>query len=181
MTATLPRRLALLAALFSLATLPGCKSKPAWQVVSYPTEGFRASFPTQPKLQKKYISVDADILEVRMYVAETQDDEPEGALMVGVADSGPGNHGLPDVQLDNVRNLSLAAAHAHLIGEKKIALGAWPGRATESESDTIHFSARSYLAGDVLYQTLVVTQRGVTYRNTARFLDSFQVIPRVTK
>jgi hypothetical protein len=35
------------------------------------------------------------------------------------------------------------------------------------------------MVGDTLYQTLVVSPLGSNYAETARFLDSFQLIPRV--
>jgi hypothetical protein len=37
------------------------------------------------------------------------------------------------------------------------------------------------MVGSTLYQTLVVAPLGKPYADTARFLDSFQLIPRTAK
>jgi hypothetical protein len=42
----------------------------------------------------------------------------------------------------------------------------------------MHFYARIYLVGDTLYQTLVASPFGSNYADKARFLDSFELIPR---
>ena len=49
----------------------------------------------------------------------------------------------------------------------------------EAENDSMHFSARIYLVGSTLYQTLIASPLGTPYVSSTRFLDSFQLIPRV--
>ncbi len=44
----------------------------------------------------------------------------------------------------------------------------------------MHFYARIYLVGTTLYQTLIASPLGGPYAGTTTFLDSFQLIPRVS-
>lgn len=83
-----------------------------------------------------------------------------------------------DAELQLTKNRFVTAATAHLLSEKKIALGLYPGVEFEAESNVGHFSARFYLVGTTLYKTAVVTPLGKSYADTS-FLDSFQLIPRV--
>ena len=66
------------------------------------------------------------------------------------------------------------------MSERKIKLGVYPGIEYEAESDAAHFTARIYIVGSVLYQTLVVVPLGKPYDDTTRFLDSFQLIARTS-
>jgi hypothetical protein len=43
----------------------------------------------------------------------------------------------------------------------------------------MHFSARIYLVGTTLYQTLTAAPLGKPFASATRFLDSFQLIARV--
>jgi hypothetical protein len=51
----------------------------------------------------------------------------------------------------------------------------------EAESEQMHYSARFYEVGTTVYQTLVESKPGVKFPDEMRFLDSFRVIPRVSK
>ncbi len=75
---------------------------------------------------------------------------------------------------------ALSSSKSHLVGERRITLGIYPGVAFESESDdgSTHFTARIYMVGSTLYQTLVVNPISKPYSDTQRFLDSFQLIAR---
>ena len=67
---------------------------------------------------------------------------------------------------------------AHLLREKAVTLGSYPGVEFEAENDTMHFYARIYIVGTTLYQTLIASPLSTPYANATRFLDSFQLIPR---
>ncbi|MGB8845707.1 MAG: hypothetical protein WCC73_08495, partial [Terracidiphilus sp.] len=89
--------------------------------------------------------------------------------------------GDPQERLQGGKNGALANTNSHLIREKKITLGVYPGIEFESENASAHFYARIYIVGDTLYQTLVVSPVGKPNDDTLRFLDSFQLIARVGK
>jgi len=146
-----------------------------WKTYSYPSDGFSASYPSAPDLQKRNIPTDAGSFELRSYIGRV---DPV-ALFIGVCDYGSQAAGKdPDTMLQGAKNGALQNSNSHLVSEKKITLGIYHGVEFEAESDAAHFSARIYMVGSTLYQTLVVAQLGKPYPDTARFLDSFQIIPR---
>ena len=74
--------------------------------------------------------------------------------------------------IDNVKRASSQQ-------QTRVTLGIYPGLPYEAENDTGSISpVRIYLVGTTLYQTLVVVPLGKPYADTARFLDSFQLIAR---
>lgn len=147
-----------------------------WKIYSYPADGFSASYPSAPELQKKDVPTDKGSFELRAYIVEFA----PVAMFVGVCDYGDATAGRdPDEVLQGAKSGALSNSNSHLVSERKIALGAYHGVAFESESDLAHFSARIYLVGSTLYQTLVVAGLEKPYDGTTRFLDSFQLIARV--
>lgn len=147
-----------------------------WNSYSFASEGFRASFPSAPEQQKRDVPTDAGSFELRSYLVQVA----PNALFIGVCDYGTQTNGQdPDVLLQGAKQSALTNSNSHLVSENKITLGIYHGIGFEAESDTAHFSARIYMVGDTLYQTLVVSPLGKPYAGTARFLDSFQLIPRV--
>jgi len=148
-----------------------------WNSYSYPADGFRASFPSEPGLQARSVPTEKGAVEMRSYLVES---EPY-ALFVGVADYGGRTDGFdPDTLLQGAKQGALTNSNSHLVSENKITLGIYHGVQFEAESNDAHFSARIYMVGDTMYQTLVVSPIGKIYPDTARFLDSFQLIPRVS-
>jgi hypothetical protein len=148
---------------------------PNWQTYSYPADGFSASYPSVPDLQKKEIPTDAGTFEMRSYVGTDGD----VAMFVAVCDYGNATAGKnPDDLLQGAKNGALQNTSAHLLSETKTTLGIYHGLTVEAESDQAHFSFRIYMVGSTLYQTLVVVPLGKPYADTARFLDSFQLIAR---
>ena len=146
-----------------------------WNSYSFASEGFRASFPSAPEQQKRDVPTDAGSFELRSYLVQA---DPY-ALFIGVCDYGAQTNGKdPDVLLQGAKQGALTNSNSHLISETRITLGIYHGIGFEAESDTAHFSARIYMVGDTLYQTLVVSPLGKPYAESARFLDSFQLIPR---
>ena len=126
-------------------------------------------------MQKKNIPTDAGAFELRSYIVQAGD----VALFIGVCDYGSQAIGKdPGTLLQGGKNGALESSSSHLLSEKKIKLGAYPGIDFEAESDAAHFSFRIYMVGSVFYQTLVVAPLGKPYANTAQFLDSFQLIAK---
>jgi hypothetical protein len=150
---------------------------PNWQSYSYPADGFSVSFPAQPEEQKQNVNTDAGPFELRSYIGT----DGEVAMFVGVCDYGNATAGKdPDDLLQGAKNGALQNTSAHLLSETKTTFGIYHGLAYEAESDAAHFYARMYMVGSTLYQTLVVVPLGKSYADTARFLDSFQLIARTT-
>jgi hypothetical protein len=103
-------------------------------------------------------------------------------MFVGVCDYGSAVAGrAPDTVLDGAQGGALSNTNSHLVSAKKITLGTYPGREFEAENDSMHFSARIYLVGTTLYQTLTAAPLGKPYAGVTRFLDSFQLIARVSQ
>jgi hypothetical protein len=159
----------------SPAAQTGSAPVPQWKTYSYPADGFTAVFPFEPNLQKKNVPTDKGTFELRAYLAE----DSSSALFVGVCDYGSAiADKTPDQVLDGAQKGAIENVSAHLVSSKKITLGTSPGVGFEAENDTMHFSARIYLVGATLYQTLVAAPLGQPYAGTTRFLDSFQLIAR---
>jgi len=150
---------------------------PDWKTYSYAPDGFSASFPFAPEVQKRNIPTDAGSFELRSYIGTDGD----VAMFVGVCDYGSQTAGKdPNLLLQGAKDGALENSKSHLVSEKSITLGIYPGLTFEAESDSAHFSARIYIVGSTLYQTLVVYPLGKPYADATRFLDSFQLIARVT-
>ena len=173
---TLPRQLAVFAVVLCFASMLGAQA-PEWKSYSYPADGFSASYPSVPELSKRNVPTDAGSFELRAYLAQ----DGEAALFVGVCDYGSAVTGRnPDTVLQGAKTGAVSNVNGHLISEKKITLGTYPGIEFEAENDTMHFTARIYLVGTTLYQTLIAAPLGKPYAGTTRFLDSFQLIARTS-
>jgi hypothetical protein len=160
-------------------TAPAAPAAPApvpnWQTYSYSADGFSASFPFEPTMQKQDVPTDAGAFELRAYLAE----EGSAAVFVGVCDYGAAVQGRdPQTVLDGAQSGAISNVKGHLIRSAPITLGVYPGRQFEAESDSMHFSARIYLVGTTLYQTLTAAPLGEPYAGSVRFMDSFQLIAR---
>ena len=161
------------------ASAPGGQAPSAqqqeWKTYNYPADGFRASYPSLPEAKIEEVPTEVGAFQLHTYVAQVL----PVALFIGVCDYGAqGAKSDPAGLLEGAKNGAVANFSSHLLSERKIALGVNPGVAFEAESDVAHLSARIYLAGTVLYQTMVVTPLGKPYPDTARFLDSFQLLGR---
>ena len=149
-----------------------------WKTYTNPSDGFSVSFPADPQIQKQNVPTDAGGFELRTYLATPG----SAALYVGVCKYGSAVAGRdPEAVLNGAKNGALNNAKAHIITEAKIALGVHSGLEFEAESDNMHFSARIYLVGTTLYQVLTAAPLTDRYAGSTRFLDSFQLIPRVAK
>jgi hypothetical protein len=150
----------------------------SWQTYPYPADGFKAAFPSEPKVDSQNVKTDAGSFELRDYVV----DLGSTALYVGVCDYGSSMSGRdPQTVLDGAQNGAINNVKAHVLSSGKITLGSYPGRSFEAENGTLHFSVRIYLVDTILYQSLAAYPVNTQYPNAMRFLDSFQLITRVTK
>ena len=177
MDRTLPRHLIAFAAVLCFAAALGAQA-PEWKSYSYPADGFIASYPSEPQMSKKDVPTDKGSFELRAYLVE----DGNAALYVGVCDYGSAiADRSSDTVLNGAQEGAIGNVNGHLISGKQIMLGTYPGREFEAENDTMHFSARIYLVGTTLYQTLTATPLGKPYAGVTRFLDSFQLIARTGK
>ncbi len=161
-----------------VAQAPAATSAPAqeWKSYSYPADGFSASFPSEPQFSKRDVPTDKGSFELRAYLVE----EGPAALFVGVCDYGSAiSDRTPDQVLDGAHQGAIDNVKAHLVSGKKITFGIYHGVEFEAENDSMHFSARVYLVGSTLYQTLIASPLGTPYVSAPHFLDSFQLIARV--
>jgi hypothetical protein len=150
---------------------------PRWKTFSYPADGFTASWPSEPAMSRQNVPTDTGTFELRSYLV---DNDPVG-MMVGVCDYGAAAAGRdPDSVLQGARNGALQNTKTNLLRERKIALGENHGVEFESENDTLHLTVRVYLVGTRLYQVLVGYPISTPFKDAARFLDSFQLIPRTS-
>jgi hypothetical protein len=151
---------------------------PEWKPYSYPADGFSAAYPSEPALQTKELPTAVGKLNLHSYLVQDAD----VALLVAVCDYGESASGKPaDPILDGAQAGAISNVQAHLLSGEKVMLGDTPGRQYEAESSQLHFSGRIYLVGTVLYQILAAAPLGKTYPEMGRFLNSFQIIPRVAQ
>lgn len=149
-----------------------------WQTYSYPPDGFSASFPAAPQLSKQNIPTSAGTFELRGYLV----DLGTVAFYVGVNDYGTAVSGRdPQTVLAGAMNGAVSNVKAHVLSTQKVTLGVYPGVTFEAENDSLHFSGRIYLVGSTLYQTFAANPLGPVNPDAARFLDSFQLIPRTAQ
>lgn len=154
-------------------TLPAQTAQ--WQSFGTPADGFRALFTAEPEISRSKVPVGGDTFELRSYVAAAG----ATALYIGVCDYGvKGQTASPDEMLSNAEKGAIEHASAHLLSEEKIDLNGNHGVELEAESDKLHFMVRMYLAGSVLYQTMVASPLNERFTDEAKFLDSFQLTPR---
>ena len=105
--------------------------------------------------------------------------ESPASLLVTVIDWGDKVAGVdPDVLLEGGKQGGLKNTNSHLISERKLSLNGYRGLEVESENDRFYSLKRMYMVGTTLYALIVTSSREKKYADTARFLDSFELIPR---
>lgn len=170
----LTTRMAIGASLLSLVTGAFAQA-PQFKLYNYPQDGFAASFPSQPDMQKKSLATPKGTFELRSYVSS----EGDTSLFVSVCDYGPAAENTdPERLLLGAKNSALANSNAHLLNEKTIVFGPNHGLQFEAENGATHYTARYYIAGSTMYQTLVVSPLDKPFDQTAEFLDSFKLITK---
>ncbi len=146
-----------------------------WKSYSYAPDGFSISAPSAPVMSKQDVPTEKGSFELRSYLVEVG----SSALYVGVVDYGSAVSGRdPADVLEGAKSGAINNVKATVSKESKVTLGIYPGLSFESENDTMHFSARIYLVGSVLYQVLTASPKSEPYAGTERYLNSFQLIPR---
>ncbi len=169
------RRHVLAAVLLAFAAASGAHAQ-KWEPHSYPQFGFRAEFPSEPKLESQsQDSQEGPTIHLHSYCAQLS----TTYLCVAVIDQGEQAAASdPDLQLARMKHGVLAGATTKLVAEKPIDLDGHRGIELEAVNDTVRTSTRIYLAGATIYQTMVVSPAAETFAGTARFLDSFRLIRR---
>jgi hypothetical protein len=177
-------QLAFIAAVLSMAS-PVAAQTAQWRPFAAPADGFQVLFPSPPEVSKNSVPAGGDTYELRSYVAEVG----SAALYVGVCDYGARNRTAdPGEILANAEKGALEHMAAHILSEKKITLDTGPGGTAhaatshgiefEAENDKMRFTTRMYVAAGALYQVMVTSPLNEKFADTARFLDSFQLIDR---
>ncbi|MGB8260698.1 MAG: hypothetical protein WCE75_10125, partial [Terracidiphilus sp.] len=157
---------------------PAATQTAEWKTYTYASDGFSISFPTAPDVKKQNVPTQKGTFELRAYVSQPG----ESALYVGVCDYGTAVEGRdPDDVLAGAQDGALQNVQAKLTTGRKFTFGIYHGVEFEGDSATMHFSARIYLVGTTLYQTLVASPVARPYGETPRFLNSFQLIARDAK
>jgi hypothetical protein len=162
------------AILLFLAVIAPAQTDP-WKQYSFSDDGFAATYPVPPDLQKKSVQTSAGEFELRSYSAQSGDT----ALIAAVCDYGNAVAGkTSDQMLLGAKNSTLSNSASRLVSEKKITLGTNPGLQFEAENSAAYFTVRIYFVGTTLYQILTVSPINKPFHETARFLDSFQLVSR---
>jgi hypothetical protein len=179
--------LALTALVLSIASGLAAQT-PQWKLFGAASDGFQALLPSPPEVSKNSVPARAGAYELRSYVTQAG----ATAFYIGVCDYGAnGRAADPDDILAKAEKGAVEHEAAHILSENKIALDTSPGDsahlatshglAFEAENDKIHFSIRMYMAAGVLYQVMVTSPLNDKFADTARFLDSFQLLDRAAK
>jgi hypothetical protein len=166
---------------FQITAEPRAAAPPAapdWKPYPYPADGFTALFPSSPEAEKQNVATDGGTFEMHTYTAESN----SAALIIAVCDYGSTIAGKsPEDILNGAEKGAIQNIKGVPGSNQKIALGSNPGLAFEASNDSAHISARMYLVGNILYQTLVVTPLKTNFPDTAKFFDSFKLIDRAAK
>jgi hypothetical protein len=155
-----------------IALLP-VAAQTGWKEYAYESDRFAMSAPQEPALNKRQIDTKVGPIELRSYSVTDGD----SALFVGVADYGShmDNQDSKTV-LQGAKEGALKNSNSTLISEKEITRQGYPGLAFETESEKFHFSARIYLVGSRLYQSVAVFPRETSYADTTRFHESLRFL-----
>jgi len=166
--------MALAVAFLWLASALAAQTTP-WEPFDSSADGFQAQFPSAPEVTKNSVPAAGNTYELRSYLVQAG----SAALYIGVCDYGAkGAAADPDAMLMSAKEGAVEHMGAHILSENNIALDAAKGVAYEAESDTLHFSVRMYIAGGVLFQAMVSSPLNDRFADTARFLESFHLLPR---
>jgi hypothetical protein len=171
---SLPCRYAACAILLCLAAALNAQTA-KWEFYQYPADGFRAFFPSEPKVEQNKKNAAAGLILMNSYcsrVSETQ-------LCVAVIKEGPTPTGLtPEAMLGRVKVGVLLAPKSREIHEAEVMLDGHKGIEIETEDETSHLYTRIYLVDKTVYQTVVTYPISTPFAEAKRFLDSFKLIAR---
>ncbi len=174
---SLLRRHAVCATLLCLAAALSAQTE-KWETYKYPADGFRASFPAEPTLERNRKESKSGAILMDSYCAQVS----AASLCVAVIDQGPEATGLtPQALLDRTKVGVLAVPKTRELHEHEIDLDGYKGVEIETENEKAHTLTRIYLVDNTLYQTMAVFPIETPFAGASRFLDSFKLIERVRK
>ena len=168
-----------------IATVAGGRTlltmgQPSWQEYTSQSGRYSILMPGKPKEQTQ--SLDSTARTLNMYTATFED--RAGAYLVAYVDY-PADmirSGSEDYVLDGAVQGGVANVNGKLARQQEISLGEFPGREVELDSPTrgaqpaLHIKARYFLAGNRLYQVLVIVQQDQGLPDSAqKFFDSFRL------
>jgi len=140
---------------------------------SYPTDGFSAYFPSNPRQRTSSGPNKYGFIRTHDYQALTFPLK----LEVEVFDIDPTVASKdPDSMIQEFNSRLQSGERLRLISEKKITLGTHHGAEFEGENSFIRISVRDYLVGTRFYFTAVLAAHKKPDANTSLFLDSFKLI-----
>ncbi|NTV92470.1 MAG: hypothetical protein HGA72_04080 [Chlorobiaceae bacterium] len=139
---------------------------------------FSIVLPGEPVQTKKPVHTAFGVLDEHQFSRDqnsyaclvTYSDYPE-AVLLKITD--------PGKLLDSARDITISDVQGKLVGESAIMLGSYPGRDVKIilQQDTAIVRGRLYLAGNRLYQILVLSSKEIAYSNEInQFLDSFRLL-----
>lgn len=171
---TSPCRLVVCAALICIAARVNAQNQ-KWKTYKYPADGFRISFPSEPKLEQSKKEAKSGSILMNSYCAQ----DSATYLCAAIIDQGPQATGLsPEVLLERTKMALVSAPKTHKISEEQIDLDGNKGVEIETESETSRIFTRIFTVGNTLYQTMVTVPVESHYLHAGRFLDSFRLIAR---
>ena len=146
---------------------------PSLKTFSYPEDGFSVAFPFEPHLTKIDRLDLGDSIQSHMYFAQNVQ---TGLVVIADYHTVSAKPIVPATELQSEQSDFLKSATSRLLREKEIVFNNYSGVEFEAESDQLHTFARFYVVGTTIYKTVVFTIPGKTYADSARFLDSFQLL-----
>jgi hypothetical protein len=146
-----------------------------WEAYKFPADGFRASFPFEPKLEQNKKNAATGLILMNSYCTQAS----EAQLCVAVIHEGPVPTGLtPETMLARIKVGVLVAPKTHEIREAEIYLDGHKGVEIETQNETNHLFTRIYLVDKTIYQTVCIYPISTPFADAKRFLDSFKLIAR---
>ena len=149
-----------------------------WETYKYPADGFRASFPSEPKLEQNRKEATLGSILMNSYCAQISN-----TYLLRRGDrSGSGGHRPHSGGFAGAHEAGCSRRpHTRKLNEQEIDLDGHKGVEIETENDTVHTFTRIYLVDKTLYQTMVVFPNQTPFAGANRFLDSFKLIERIRK
>jgi len=146
-----------------------------WEAYKYPADGFRATFPSEPKVEQNTKEASAGSILMNSYCSRVSGAQ----LCVAVINQGSTPTGLtPQAMLSRVKVGVLIAPKTREIHEEEINLDGHKGIEIETEDEINHLYTRIYLVDKTVYQTVVTFPISTPFADAKRFLDSFKLIAR---
>jgi hypothetical protein len=171
------RSLTVCAGLLFLAAALNAQSE-KWKNFKYTADGFRISFPSEPKLDQKKKEAKSGSILMNTYCSQISDID----LCVAVIDQGPEATGLTtEILMGRVKLGVVSGPKTRRLNQQEINLDGHKGIEIETVDDKIHTVTRIYAVNRTLYQTMVTYPIGKQFAGANRFLESFRLIPRVRK